>query len=101
MTSRPPPANVWNYKQRRDKLKHLTDQALCFCGAGRDISFLYDVPAPAEESTDKAGVIRDDPSKKRVATGTKKPLDIPDSLVPDEYHIVKNKGVIGLEYYDT
>ena len=33
--SRKPPDNVWNHKQQREKVKHLTDQALCFCGAGR------------------------------------------------------------------
>lgn len=35
--------NVW-YHKRREKLKHLTDDTICICGAGRDISFLYDVP---------------------------------------------------------
>ncbi|XP_067942118.1 axonemal dynein light chain domain-containing protein 1-like [Watersipora subatra] len=97
--SRKPPANVWNHKSRRDKLKHLTDQAVCFCGAGRDISFLYDVPAP--EEVKPTPIIKKDASMPRDAAPMKKPLELADSLVPDEYHIVKNKGVLGLEYYDS
>ena len=27
-------------------------------------------------------------------------IRLPDTLIPDEYHIVKNKGVMGLEYYE-
>ncbi len=42
------PANVWNSPRNRGKLKHLTDAPPCVCGAGRDISFLYD-SAPAEK----------------------------------------------------
>lgn len=41
------PANVWNSPRNRGKLKHLTDAPPCVCGAGRDISFLYD-SAPTE-----------------------------------------------------
>lgn len=37
-----PPANVWNHPHRRARLKHLTDAPPCICGAGKDISFLYD-----------------------------------------------------------
>jgi hypothetical protein len=27
-------------------------------------------------------------------------LQLPDTLIPEEYHIVKNKGVIGIEYHE-
>ena len=27
-------------------------------------------------------------------------IRLPDTLIPNEYHIVKNKGVMGLEYYE-
>lgn len=37
-----PPANLWSYPHRREKLKHLINAPPCVCGAGRDISFLYD-----------------------------------------------------------
>ena len=27
-------------------------------------------------------------------------LSLPDTLIPEEYHIVKNKGVMGLEFHE-
>ncbi|XP_059177935.1 axonemal dynein light chain domain-containing protein 1-like isoform X2 [Physella acuta] len=96
--SRPPPANVWNHK-RKERLKHLVENTPCACGAGKDISFLYDVPQPKPHPTppdriDKSAVRKvDDPA-------ASKPLHLPDTLIPDEYHIVKNKGVIGLQYHE-
>lgn len=27
-------------------------------------------------------------------------LHLPDTLIPDEYHIVKNRGVMGIEYHE-
>lgn len=41
------PAKLWGYSSRRGRLKHLTKEPPCICGAGRDISFLYDSP-PSE-----------------------------------------------------
>lgn len=35
-------ARLWNYPTRRERLRHLTEAPPCICGAGRDISFLYD-----------------------------------------------------------
>lgn len=37
-----PPAGVWRHANRRDKLKHLVVAPPCICGAGKDISFLFD-----------------------------------------------------------
>lgn len=28
------------------------------------------------------------------------PLELPDTLIPEEYHIVKNKGVMGIEFHE-
>ncbi|KAK6195039.1 hypothetical protein SNE40_000555 [Patella caerulea] len=96
--SRPAPANVWNHK-RREKFKHLTENTTCVCGAGRDISFLYDVPLPEPviENPEKldGSIIRNDFDEK-----PKHPLQLPDTLVPDEYHIVKNRGVMGIEFHE-
>ena len=36
------PASLWNHSSRRNRLKHLTNSPPCVCGAGKDISFLYD-----------------------------------------------------------
>jgi len=80
-----PPANMWNHSRRRARLRHLTDQPPCVCGAGRDISFLYDV-APKER-----------PGQEDASVATSA---IPDTLIPEEYHIVKHPGVMGLEFHD-
>ncbi|KAL3870210.1 hypothetical protein ACJMK2_038289, partial [Sinanodonta woodiana] len=92
------PANVWNFK-RREKFKHLTEDSICICGAGRDISFLYDVPKSdawpqRPERIDKT-VIR-----KEAGESQKQALQLPDTLIPEEYHIVKNKGVMGIEFHE-
>ena len=36
------PDNAWNYEKQREKFKFLTEQPICSCGAGKDISFIYD-----------------------------------------------------------
>ena len=81
-----PPANVWNYPHRRTRLRHLTEAPPCVCGAGRDISFLYD-SASLEQDGERA-----------VRTG--KVNALPNTLIPEEYHIVKHPGVLGLEFHD-
>ena len=80
-----PPANVWNYPHRRTRLKHLTEAPPCVCGAGKDISFLYDTATVEGEG------------EKSKATNYNTP---PNTLLPDEYHIVKHPGVLGLEFHD-
>ncbi|XP_076455039.1 axonemal dynein light chain domain-containing protein 1-like isoform X2 [Babylonia areolata] len=96
--ARAPAANVWSHK-RRDKFKHLLDSTACSCGAGKDISFLYDVPQehghPEKPDTiDKSAVRKD------AEIPPKKALQLPDTLIPEEYHIVKNRGVMGIEYHE-
>lgn len=111
------PANVWNFPKGREKFKHLTEQAPCVCGAGRDISFLYDATVPGSDSPGKSLVTP--PSDKSKTSPGNKQLElveqnkgesnlevmevrsqIPDTLVPAEYHIVKNPGVLGLEFQE-
>ncbi len=48
-----PPAKLWYYSNRRDRLKHLTDAHPCICGAGRDISFLYDNQSAEKDNSTK------------------------------------------------
>ena len=95
---RPPPNGVWNHK-RRERFKHLTENPPCICGAGQDISFLYDVPNDAlalerPDKIDKSAV------RKEMIDKQKRPLQLPDTLIPEEYHIVKNKGVMGIEFHE-
>ncbi|KAH0618261.1 hypothetical protein JD844_017292 [Phrynosoma platyrhinos] len=88
---------VWQHPIRRNKFRYLIQHPICLTGAGRDVSFLYDIvekeaknPPPTPEAKP---LKRDD--------RTIKPLpNVADTLVPEEFHIVKNRGVLGLEYYD-
>lgn len=49
---KPPPASVWTHANRRGKLKHLVKAPPCVCGAGKDISFLYDTVSSREQTTE-------------------------------------------------
>ncbi|XP_074655207.1 axonemal dynein light chain domain-containing protein 1-like [Tubulanus polymorphus] len=100
VASRKPPANVWSHPKRRERFKHLTENTVCICGAGKDISFLYDVPPNKNKPIEKPGLY-DASAQRNEAQKDKqsKPsLQLPDTLIPEEYHIVKNKGVMGLEF---
>ncbi|XP_064415612.1 axonemal dynein light chain domain-containing protein 1 [Latimeria chalumnae] len=96
--------HVWHHPIRRNKLKHLTDQPVVMAAAGRDMSFLYDMLSKPYVKSERPT----SPSQDHSATREKlhdlqkhKPKTIiSESLIPEEYHLVKNKGVLGLEYYD-
>nr|XP_022325517.1 axonemal dynein light chain domain-containing protein 1-like isoform X2 [Crassostrea virginica] len=96
--SRPPPSNLWSHK-RRERFKHLTENTPCICGAGSDISFLYDVPLP-EKKLERPDKLDKSFARKEALDKQKKPLELPDTLIPEEYHIVKNKGVMGIEFHE-
>ncbi|XP_075038400.1 axonemal dynein light chain domain-containing protein 1 [Mixophyes fleayi] len=88
---------VWHHPLRRNKFKHLTDQPVCLTGAGRDISFLCDVLLKEKKNTSVASL--KPISRSDMSPGTMEG-SIEESLVPKEFYIVKNKGVLGLEYYE-
>ncbi|XP_030853355.1 axonemal dynein light chain domain-containing protein 1 isoform X2 [Strongylocentrotus purpuratus] len=95
-----PPANVWNFPSRRRKFQHLTDQPVSVTGAGRDISFLYDV---AMNGSNDPRALTSDPSAKRGIekhSQSYKAMTVPNTLVPSEYHVVKAKGVQHLEFQE-
>ncbi|XP_037362276.1 axonemal dynein light chain domain-containing protein 1 [Talpa occidentalis] len=95
--------SVWQHPVRRNKFKYLIDHPVSLTGAGRDISFLYDVRYVKGETREGAvcpprsnhslqlddGVIVPHKSKR-----------LTDTLIPEEFHIVSNTGVSGLECYD-
>ncbi|XP_041063701.1 axonemal dynein light chain domain-containing protein 1 isoform X1 [Carcharodon carcharias] len=99
-----PTDRVWHHPTRRTKFKYLIDQPVSVARAGRDISFLCDavyskcseqsVP-PVSTTMDKSAV-----RAQLVKQPVVKQFEIPESLIPDDYHIVKNWGVLGLEYYE-
>ncbi|KAI5168960.1 Axonemal Dynein Light Chain Domain-Containing Protein 1 [Manis pentadactyla] len=95
--------HVWHHPVRRSKFKYLIDHPVSLTGAGRDVSFLYDVkyvkgetrentvcPPPLDHSLQS----HDD------VIVTHKPKKLTDTLIPEEFHIVSNTGVSGLECYD-
>ncbi|XP_021413327.2 axonemal dynein light chain domain-containing protein 1 [Oncorhynchus mykiss] len=88
---------VWHHPVGRKKYKYFLDQPTSLTGAGRDISFLCDSMASQRER------IPLPPMADRGTThtqGIQKDMSLMESLIPEEYHIVKNKGVQGLECYD-
>ncbi|XP_060089034.1 axonemal dynein light chain domain-containing protein 1 [Heteronotia binoei] len=95
---------VWQHPVRRNRFRYLIQHPICLTGAGRDVSFLYDVIAEKERRTPPPTPVPDKSvsqrSGKEEADVAKPATDIAESLVPEEFHIVKNRGVIGLEYYD-
>nr|XP_021141410.1 axonemal dynein light chain domain-containing protein 1 isoform X2 [Columba livia] len=99
------PDRIWHYPNRRGKLRHLTDHPVSLTGAGRDVSYLCDVATGQEAK--KAMASRSAFAGSRWhRQGSLDTVPCPpqatlaDSLVPKEFHIVKNRGVLPLKYFD-
>ncbi|XP_026202232.1 axonemal dynein light chain domain-containing protein 1 isoform X2 [Anabas testudineus] len=88
------PDAVWHHPFGRKKYKYFLEQPTSLSGAGRDISFLCDAMVtqtrmvPLPPLTDK-----------RINSDIQN-LTVSESLIPEEYHIVKNKGLRSLEFYE-
>ncbi|XP_028588208.2 axonemal dynein light chain domain-containing protein 1 isoform X1 [Podarcis muralis] len=94
---------VWQHPVRRNKFRYLIENPICLTGAGRDVSFLYDLAAEKEAKNPPPTPVSHKTStnlQQQEPTATKLPTGIADSLVPEEFHILKNRGVLRLEYYD-
>ncbi|XP_063688030.1 axonemal dynein light chain domain-containing protein 1-like isoform X4 [Bolinopsis microptera] len=105
----PRPDNAWNYPKQRSTLRHLTKNTPCFCGAGRDISFLYDAKVIDNRAKPLTSLSKSREGKhdKMGEVGMKTP-GIEDeydwaaeSLIPEEYHVVRVSGVHGLNIEDA
>uniref|UniRef100_A0A667WMA5 Axonemal dynein light chain domain containing 1 n=1 Tax=Myripristis murdjan TaxID=586833 RepID=A0A667WMA5_9TELE len=72
----------------RKKYKYFLEQPTSLTGAGSDISFLCDAMATQRKK------IHLPPLVERSCD------DLSESLIPEEYHIVKNKGLQGLHFYE-
>ncbi|XP_077308966.1 axonemal dynein light chain domain-containing protein 1 isoform X1 [Lithobates pipiens] len=88
---------IWHHPLRRSKFKHLIDQPVCLTGAGRDISFLCDALAIEKKTTAISALQPTDRSDMSPQTMEG---NIGESIIPKEFYVVKNKGVLGLEYYE-
>nr|XP_004658931.2 axonemal dynein light chain domain-containing protein 1 [Jaculus jaculus] len=95
--------HVWQHPVRRSKFRYLIDHPVSLTGAGRDISFLYDVKYVKGEVKEKTLHPPGLEHSLQSRDGTivpHKPKTLSDTLVPEEFHIVSNAGVSGLECYD-
>ncbi|OBS64647.1 hypothetical protein A6R68_06816 [Neotoma lepida] len=95
--------HVWQHPVRRNKFKYLIDHPVSLTGAGRDISFLYDIQYQKGEVKEKrlcppSTTKSLQPEDSAMVPHSQKTLA--DTLIPEEFHIVSNTGVSGLECYD-
>ncbi|KAM5148096.1 axonemal dynein light chain domain-containing protein 1 [Mantella aurantiaca] len=88
---------IWHHPLRRSKFKHLIDQPVCLAGAGRDISFLCDT-ATIEKRNAEISTVQ--PTDRSDMSSRTMEANIGESIIPKEFYVVKNKGVLGLEYYE-
>ncbi|XP_070688333.1 axonemal dynein light chain domain-containing protein 1 [Pempheris klunzingeri] len=88
------PDAVWHHPLGRKKYKYFLEQPTSLTGAGRDISFLCDAMVTQMKTTPLP------PVTDRSSIGDTQNLSVSESLIPDEYHIVKNKGLRSLEFYE-
>ncbi|NWH26263.1 AXDN1 protein, partial [Grus americana] len=99
------PDRLWHYPNRRSKFRHLTDHPVSLTGAGRDVSYLCDVATGQEAKkattgrSSFAGSCRDQRGSRSTVPHTPR-ATLADTLVPKEFHIVKNRGVLPLKYFD-
>ncbi|XP_077013240.1 axonemal dynein light chain domain-containing protein 1 isoform X2 [Tamandua tetradactyla] len=94
---------VWHHPVRRSKFKYLIDHPVSLTGAGRDISFLYDVKYFKGQIRENAVCPPHEDHSLQSQDGAivpHKPKRLTDTLIPEEFHIVSSTGVSGLECYD-
>ncbi|KAL1023170.1 hypothetical protein UPYG_G00037260 [Umbra pygmaea] len=88
---------IWHHPVGRKKYKYFLDHPMSLTGAGRDISFLCDAMVSQRERIPLPPMV--DRGAKNTPTN-QKDISHTESLIPEEYHILKNKGVQGLNCYD-
>ncbi|KAM3620224.1 uncharacterized protein V6R79_019914 [Siganus canaliculatus] len=88
------PDAVWHHPHGRNKYKYFLEQPVSVTGAGRDISFLCDAVAGQRKKTPLP------PLSSRSSTDDTQNLSICENVIPEEYHIVRNKGLESLELYE-
>ncbi|XP_078114779.1 axonemal dynein light chain domain-containing protein 1 [Sander vitreus] len=88
------PDAVWHHQLGRKKYKFFLEQPTSLTGAGRDISFLCDAVVTQRKTTPLP------PLTERSGIGDTQNLSVSESLIPEEYHIVKNKGLRSLEFFE-
>ncbi|KAM4548929.1 axonemal dynein light chain domain-containing protein 1 [Odontesthes bonariensis] len=88
------PDAVWHHPLGRKKYKYFLEQPTSLTGAGRDISFLCDAAVNQRKTTPLP------PMSEKNDVGKTQNLSVSENVIPEEYHIVKNKGIRCLEFYE-
>ncbi|XP_068176266.1 axonemal dynein light chain domain-containing protein 1 [Antennarius striatus] len=88
------PDAVWYHQHGRKKYKYFLEQPTSLTGAGRDISFLCDAMVTQKKTTPLP------PLTDKKDTCDTKESSVVETLVPEEYRIVKNKGLQSLDVYE-
>ncbi|NP_001082846.1 axonemal dynein light chain domain-containing protein 1 [Danio rerio] len=91
------PDAVWHHPVRRKKYQYFLNQPTSLTGAGRDISFLCDCLGSQK---DALPVIPMANRRSALHHGDHNDTNPLETLIPEEYHIIKNKGLKGLQCYD-
>ncbi|XP_041861479.1 axonemal dynein light chain domain-containing protein 1 isoform X2 [Melanotaenia boesemani] len=86
------PDAVWHHSFGRKKYKYFLEQPTSVTGAGSDISFLCDAVVKQKRK----------PSLPPVSdkTDDQQNMSVLENVIPEEYYIVKNKGLRSLELYE-
>ncbi|XP_053491101.1 axonemal dynein light chain domain-containing protein 1 [Ictalurus furcatus] len=91
------PDAVWHHNSGRKKYHYFLDQPTSVTGAGRDISFLCDALAAQRQRISLPPM----PDRGTISLeGSQKDTNSTETLIPEEYHIMTNKGVKALQCYD-
>ncbi|KAM9358391.1 axonemal dynein light chain domain-containing protein 1 [Symphorus nematophorus] len=88
------PDAVWHHQLGRKKYQYFLEQPTSLTGAGRDISFLCDATVTLRKTKPLP------PLADRIDGDDPQNFCVSESLIPEEYHIVKNKGLESLKFYE-
>ncbi|XP_051549313.1 axonemal dynein light chain domain-containing protein 1 [Myxocyprinus asiaticus] len=91
------PDPLWHHSSIRKKYQYFLNQPTSLTGAGRDISFLCDALVSQRDRMPLPPVSERGSVQLQ---GDHKDMSSLDTLIPEEYHIIKNKGLKGLQCYD-
>nr|XP_020467719.1 axonemal dynein light chain domain-containing protein 1 isoform X2 [Monopterus albus] len=90
------PDAVWHHPLGRKKYKYFLEQPTSLTGAGRDISFLTDSVVTQRKPATLPPLKTED----RSGSGDMESSCVSETLIPEEYRIVKHKGLRSLEFYE-
>ncbi|XP_037553761.1 axonemal dynein light chain domain-containing protein 1 [Nematolebias whitei] len=88
------PDAVWHHPRGRNKYKYFLEQPTSLTGAGRDISFICDAVFTQKRAAPLPPVMQSSHPLQN------QNLTVSENVIPEEYRIVRNKGLRCLELYE-